>query len=226
MKTGTKNATWPQIKDIGIRVLNLTLDGTDGDAIQRGTEGCSVEDVDRRLKAFLNNGLSFVIKGPSVLVVDRIKPFNPASFIGSGVTIWRGPKDGNGLTGEEAQDATSLARTEIDFAQVLFEHCLKKGESSITGEEKLVRHIAANRIRLDAKIGQCLLEEKDQATLEWMFNTFGITWFELPGTVLRDSDGYRYFLFLYRGDSGRWHWDCSWLDYNRFAQSPSAVLAS
>ena len=221
-----KTATYPQLKDVGIRFLNLNPDGIDSDAIQAGLEGCSVEEVDRRLKAFLNNGLRFIIKGPSVLVVDRTKPFNPAAFVGSGWTIWRGPKDGNGLMGEEEQDARSLKRTEIDFAKVLFEHGIKKGETVITGEEKLARHIAAKHIRLDAKIGQCLFEEKGQVTLEWLYQTFGITWFELPGTVLRSSGGYRAFLAFSRGGGGRWHWNYYWLGSDRRAKNPSAVLAS
>lgn len=220
-----KPATHRQTKDVAIRVLNLNPELVDGDAIQKGTEGCSVEDVDRRLIAFLNNGLSFVIKGPSALHIDRSKPFSPAEFVGSGVTIWRGPKDDDGLTGEEEQDARSLKLTEIDFAQVLFEHCLKDGEAMVTGEEKLLRHIAAGHIRLDAQVGQCLFEEKGWATLEWLYRTFGITWFELPGTVLRDSDGDRCFLYLYRDDTGRWGWNCIWLDDGRRAEGPSALLA-
>lgn len=225
MKTGVKNATWAQIKDIGVRFLNLTLEGTNGDAIQGGLEGFSNDDVDRRLKAFLNNGLRLVIKGPSMLIVDRTKPFNPTAFVGDGWTIWHGPKNGDGLNGDEEQDIRSLKRTEIDFAQVLFEHCLKKGEPSITGEEKLVRHIATKHIRLDAKIGQCLLEEKGQATLEWLYDTFGITWLEFPGTVLRRANGRRCFLYLCRGAYGRWYWGGHWLDDLRSAEDPSALLA-
>lgn len=218
-----KPATFAQTKDIAIRILNLKLEGIDGGAIQRGTEGYSVDDVNRRLVAFLNNGLNFVMKGQNVLLIDRTKPFNPA-VIGSGWTIWRGPKDGDGLKGEEEQDARSLALTKVDFSKVLFTACLKKGELYITGEEKLSRHAAANHVRLDANIGQALLEEKDQATLNWMYTTFNITWFELPGTVLRDSNGIRYFLYLYRLGDGRWRWHYRWLGYDRRATFVSAVL--
>ena len=84
----------------------------------------------RRFALFLKNGASFVTKGPGLLVVDRTKPFDPSKFIGSGWTIWRGPKDGDGLTGEEAQDARSLKLVEIDFAKVLFEHGIKKAKLS------------------------------------------------------------------------------------------------
>ena len=217
-----KTATYHQIKDVAVRLLNLSTDGVDGDAIQKGTEGYSTDDVNRRLKAFLNNGLSFIMKGPGALIVDRAKPFDEGKYL----PIWRGPKDGNGLKGKEEQDARSLALTEFDFAKVLFTACLKDGESVITGEEKLMRHIATKHIRLDAKAGQCLFEEKGQATLEWLYQTFDITWFELPGTVLRNDDGYRFFLCLCRGGGGLWYWDYNWLGYDRDAENPSAVLAS
>lgn len=219
-----KTATHDQIKDVAIRVLNLKKDMIDGDAIQRGTEGCSADDVNRRLVAFLNNGLSFVMKSPGVLLIDRNEPFDPATFIGGGWTIWRGAMNGDGLNGSEAQDSASLNLIEIDFSKVLFTTCLKEGESYITGEEKLSRHAVANQISLDAKIGQALLEEDGQATLSWLYTTLNITWFELPGTVLRDSPGYRYFLFLGRGDGGRWSWRSGWLDGNRYVAHVSAVL--
>ncbi len=167
-----------------------------------------------------------IIKGPSSLIVDRIKPFDAAKFIGSGTTIWRGPKNGDGFTGEEEQDLASLTLTEFDFSKVLFEHCIKEGETVITGEEKLARHIAAKHIRLDARIGQGLYEEKGQATLEWLYQTFDVDWVELPGTTLRDSDGVRYFLFLYRDGYGRWRWFYGWLGRGRDVRRPSAVLAS
>ena len=221
-----KNATYDQIKDLAVRVLNLNKGKLDGAAYDRGTQGFSNEDVANRLIAFVNNGLSFIMKGPSALIIDRTRSFNPVTFFGNDWTIWRGAKESDGLTGEEAQDATSLALAEIDFAKALFTVCLKEGETTITGEEKLVRHIAAKHVRLDARVGQCLFEEKGQATLEWLYQNFGITWFELPGTVLRNSDGDRCFLYLFRSGDGRWGWDCCWLDYVRRAGGLSAVLAS
>lgn len=221
-----KTATHDQIKDVAIRILNLKLEGIDGGAIQRGTEGYSVDDVNRRLVAFLNNGLNFVMKSLGVLLINRTKSFDPVTFFGSGWTIWRGAKDGDGLKGEEDQDARSLALTEVDFSKVLFTACLKKGEPHITGEEKLSRHMAANHVRLDAWVGQALLEEDGQATLNWLYTTFNITWFELQGTVLCGSDGGRYFLCLYRDGGGEWHQSYYWLGHNRFATNMSAVLVT
>lgn len=221
-----KTATEGQLRDFAIRVLNLNRADLDGEAYQRGTEGFSNGEVATRVAAFVNNGLSFVMKGPGVLVIDRTKSFDPAKFIGDGWTIWRGPKNRNGLEGEEEQDARSLELTEFDFAKALFTACLTEGEARITGEEKLARHLAAGHIRLDARVGQALFEEKGHATLEWLYQTFGITWFELPGTTLRGADGLRYFLCLCRGDDGQWSWDYDWLGNGRDVKFPSAVLAS
>ena len=207
---------------IGRVMRNTNWSELDGDILQQGVIGMSEQEFGRRFTQFLKNGANFVMKGPGALIVDRTKPFDTNKFL----PIWRGPKDGNGLTGEEEQDTRSLKHTEIDFAKAIFTVCLKDGESAITGEEKLARHTAAKHIRLDAKVGQDLLEEKGQATLEWLFNTFGIVWFELPGTTLRYSNGRRYFLCLYRDDDDRWRWSYYWLDSYRYARNPSAVLAS
>ena len=43
---------------------------------------------------------------------------------------------------------------------------------------------------------------------------------------LRNSNGNRYFLYLYRNDNGRWNWDYNWLDNNRNANNPSVLLAT
>ena len=175
---------------------------------------------------FLKNKARVIVGNLKSLAIDRTNPFNPTEFIGSGVTIWRGPADGNGLEGVEEQDARSLALTKISLANLSFEHMLKGEERLITGEEKLKRHIAAGHILPDAKIAQVLYEEPGQVTLRQLHQTFGVTWMEFPGTTLRRSGGYRYFLYLDRGGVGRWGWRYSWLDNDRIASNPSVVFAS
>lgn len=196
------------------------------DPLQSDVIQLSRDELGRRFTAFLNNGCQLVIKGPSALVIDRTRLFDPAKFIGKGSSIWRGSADSNGLEGEEDQDSRSLALTEIDFSKVAFEHFLKEGESSITGEGKLIRMKADPCIRYDAKVGQALFEEKGQATLRWLYDTYGITWFELAGTVLRGSGGGRYFLYLDRDVGGSWNWDYRWLGCGRSAGGVSPVSAS
>jgi len=164
-----------------------------------------------------------------ILAINRAKPFDPAAFIGANWAIWRGPADADGLKGEERQDARSLALTEVDFTKARFETCLAEGETVITGEQRLTRLLDQKKdcIRADDNIGAALLNEPGQVTLEWLYQTHGVTWFELPGTELRSPNGYRRFLCLCRTDDGRWHWGYDrWLGNDRGAGSPALVFAS
>ena len=174
---------------------------------------------------FIRNNFSLIVGELKSLAIDRSEPFNPTEFIGSGVTIWRGPARGAGLEGEEEQTRQSQDMTEIFLANLRFEHMLQEGESTITGEEKLKRHLADEYILLDAKIGQILYEEPGQVTLEWLHKNFRVTWMEFPGTTLRGSGGGRGFLCLDRDDVGRWHRACHWLAYERDVRRVS-VLSS
>lgn len=203
--------------------LDTNWSAVDPDKVQAQFIEQSKEERGRQWTAFLNNGGRLVIKGPSVLVIDRSKPFDPTRFLGNDSSIWRGPADGKGL--EEDQDPRSVALTEVDFSGIAFDHFLKEGEQTITGEEKLVRMKADPRVRYDAGVGVALLDEKGQATLRFLHDTYGITWMEFA-TVLRDSGGDRCFLDLCRGDGGSWDWDCGWLDGGRIRDRVSPVSAS
>jgi hypothetical protein len=165
-----------------------------------------------RFASFLQNGCQFEIKGPSVLTVDRSKPFNPEKFIGKG---WK-----------TLEEERALLISSIDFSKVTFENALREGEATITGEEKLVRLVSGGNIRLDAKTGQALFEEKGQGTLRFLYDTYGISWMEFAGTVLRNDDGGRYFLSLRRVHDGSWSWGYGWLGGDRDATSVSPLLAS
>lgn len=145
--------------------------------------------------------------------INRKKPFDPKTFIGSNWSI-------------ESQNEASLKLKEIDLSQVLFEQCLEAGESWITGEEKLKRLQAKGGILLDAAVGQALYEEKGQKTLRALYNEKKIDWVEFPGTILCRSGGPRYFFCLDRRDDGSWDWCYDWLVYGRRAGGVSARLAS
>lgn len=161
-----------------------------------------------------------------ILSINRAQPFNPAAFIGADWTIWRGPADGKGLKGDEQQDAHSLALTEVDFTTARFETGLVEGETVITGEQRLSRLREKPIVRADANIGVALLNEPGQITLEWLYQTHGVTWFELPGTELRNPHGFRRILYLYRRDDGQWYWYFYWLGSGRGARNPALVFAS
>lgn len=168
------------------------------------------------------------MKAVTSFQIDRQRVFSPATLIERGWTIWRGPINGNGLEGGEVQDARALALTELDLSRLRFEPCLKAQAKSIAGEEKIRRltEEMSDCIRLDAMLGQQLLEEPGQATLEWLYRNRKITWFDLPGTILRHLFGRRYVLYLYRHDDGRWGWGYRWLYDIWGAEDPSGLLAS
>jgi len=165
---------------------------------------------------------------PAPLAIDRTTPFNPETFIGRGWKIWRGPKNGDGLIGEEEQDKRSLALTQFDPTKITkanFQTGLKAGEVVITGEVKLAR-VMLGMIQADAKIAEALYKEDGQKTLRYLFDILGVTWLEFLGTILRAPDGCRYVLYLYRDDSGEWDWVCDWLGGVRGASHPALGFAS
>ena len=109
--------------------------------------------------------------------------------------------------------------TEIDFSKVDFVHCLAKGETSITGEEKLARLKADNRIRYGATVFMGLWNDyqarKEESVLETLYRTEKIDSIDFFGDVLLGPDGDPYVLCLYRGDTNwlrQWNWlGRSWL---------------
>ena len=183
------------------------------------------KEAGRQFTAFLKNGGKFTFKESTKMIIDRAKPFNSAEFIGSDWNVWRGPKDGNGLEGEEEQDGGALVLTEVDIGMIRLENMLKPGETSVNGEEKLRRLEKAGHTRLDAKVLQTLWENQYLIPEKWKEKTNGqATYIFFDGTVLWYFSG-RYVLSLY-WDGGEWRRSCGWLDSNWHANDPSAVLAN
>ncbi len=182
--------------------------------------GQAGKERQEQIKAFLRG---YAIIQMVKRLVRRVS-FEP-SMIGQGWSWWLGPRNGQGLEGEELDcNKRSLALNEVDFCQVLREHCLKEGEGRISGEEKLQRLMVLNVIRLDPGFGWALFKEAGQKTLQWLRETFGMTYLDFFGRVLRDPDGHRCVLFLY-WLGGQWNWDASWLELDWDRHHPSAVLA-
>ncbi|KKT18501.1 MAG: hypothetical protein UW02_C0030G0001 [Candidatus Nomurabacteria bacterium GW2011_GWB1_43_7] len=149
----------------------------------------------------------------SLLSIDRTKPFNPAFFIiGTGWSI-------------DEEDQRSLSLTKVDLTKVRLETMLKSNENVITGgEEKLERLKEAGYIRLDAKILWTLWENQSLIPESWKEKINGnIRFIYFDGTVLQDSNGDRYVLYL-DWDDGKWSWNVYWLDSRWFVYGPSAVL--
>ena len=181
------------------------------------------------LKRYLQNGIEgkfFFGESKSFLT----KSFKPAEFIGKGWTVWKGPIDGDGLSGEEDVDKRSLSLSEIKLASLFFETCLKEGEKPIKGEEKLRRlKERPDLIRLGGNVFLGLWFDyqanKKNSAMEWLFQNRKITYLDFFGLILRYPDGDRRVLYLYR-DGGGWSWHCSWLGNAWAAGDLSVVCAS
>lgn len=163
---------------------------------------------------------------PDIIRIDRSTPFNPVHFLGEGWSIWKGSADGDGFSGEEDQDARSLALTEIDLSLVRLETCLEEDESYITCEERQRRLKEAGFIRLDAQVFQYLWDHKEKIPEIWKERMCTRAIFvSFDGTGLRSPNGNRVVLCLYWSD-GEWDWDYRWLDNDWSSDFLSAVLAS
>ncbi len=160
----------------------------------------------------------------NALLIDRTQPFNPSTFIGDGWSIWKGPIDGDGLEGEEAQDQRSLALYQLDLSAIRFRTMLKRGETSITGRERLERLKTSGNICLDAKVFQTLWENKNLIPESWKKKMEGDPHFiYLDGTILCGPDGRCYVLSFYWLDK-KWRWSYRLLHNNWGASRSSSVL--
>lgn len=209
---------------MSVLALNTNWDALDSETLQQVIN--DPRRVGAEFTAFLKNGGRVIVGEPKVVPIDRSKPFDPATFIGRGWTIWKGPANGDGLSGDEEQDTRSLVLTEVDLTDVRFKAMLEGRETSVKGETKLERLKKAGHIRLDAKVFQTLWENQILIPERWKEKTNGdITYIFFDGTVLRDSVGNRCVLCLFWND-GAWLWSVRWLGSGFSADDPSAVLAS
>ncbi|MFA5986133.1 MAG: hypothetical protein WC819_02165 [Parcubacteria group bacterium] len=179
--------------------------------------------------AFIENRFRLTINNSKLLLT---KPFDPTEFLGKGWTVWKGSADGDGLTGERDVDPRSETLTEIELTKFVFETCLRTKEKSIDCEEKIrrLKEKKSDLIRFGGNVFLAIWEDYQEnginGALEWLYQNFGITFLDFSGLILRDSNGWRYVLFLLRGDDGTWTWNHFWLGLRYAADRPSACCAS
>ncbi len=191
---------------------NADWDNLDSDTIQKIIN--DPRQAGQQFTAFLRNGGKVIVGEPKVVAINRNR-FNPKKFIGDGWSILN-----------DETDARSIALTELDLTKVQHVTMLKDGETYVKGEEKLKRLKASDYIRLDADIFLTLWENQHLIPESWKEKVNGNTrYIFFDGTVLRNSGGSRYVLYLY-WDDGQWSWDVDWLGFDWDDDYPSAVLAS
>lgn len=209
--------------------MQVNWDEVDGDRLQTKVIDLTPEEFGRRFTAFLQNDCRLIFGDQKSILT---KPFDPAGFLGKGWTIWKGPIDGDGLSGEEDIDPRSLAMTEVELAKFVFETCLRSGEKSIIGEEKLrwLKEEKPEFIRFGGNVFYGLWLDykanKENSALEWLHRNFGVTFMDFLGLILRGPYGDRDALYLCRRGDGGWYWRYDWLDRQWDADSPSAGCAS
>lgn len=229
-----KEVSRGQALEVSSRCGNGTLidwGEIDGDKLQAEVVVLPPEEIGRRMTAFIKNGMRFILGGLKVVCPQ----FDPAKFfvdegVGEGRTFWRGPKDGNGLEGEEERDKIAAALPELDFATAKFLACLKKGEPYIPGEVRLVRLRELHRTIYGANQFLGLWQDyqscqnKADSVLEKLHSQGLIgDYVDFPGDVLRAPSGHRCVLYLYRSVGGSWYWRYHWLDHYFNEQHVSAV---
>lgn len=199
-----------QALQVAARVATqVNWDDLDGDSLQEKVIDLTPEEFGTRFTAFLKNGAQFIVAGAMAILT---KTFSPSKFIGNGWTIWKGPVDGDGLSGEEDKDERSLKISRLEATKIVFNNCLKEGETSVKGEEKIrrLKNEKPELIRLGGNAFLGLWEDYKangaNSILEWLYKSKGIRFIDFPGLVLRGPDGFRCILCLCRDDDGQWDW--------------------
>lgn len=155
------------------------------------------------------------------------KPFDPAEFLGKGWQTWKGPVNGNGISGEEDIDLRTLTLSEIEVAKFLFETGLREGEETIPGEEKLrrLKEEKPGFIRCGGNVflGLWLDYEanKENSVIEGLFRNLKIGSMDFFGQILRHPSAVRHALCLVRRGNGKWFRDTSWLENASLSKCPS-----
>lgn len=185
-------------------------------------------EAGRQFELFLKNQARVIIYGPKL---NPAKSFSPTKFMGKGYTTWKGPADGDGLSGEEDVDSRSFALSKIEIANFVFERdYLREEESFAKGEDKLRRlKEKTNHIRFGGNVFLSLWLDYKANTrnsiVEWMYQNMNVTSMGFFGQVIRGPLGHRSIIYLYHHDGFDWRWFHCYLT-DRGANTPSVGCAS
>lgn len=116
-------------------------------------------------------------------------------------------------------DVRAARLTEVDFAMVSGETCLRPEDDGVmSGSEKLRRLREGGNILLGPNAFLALWREKDHQTLEWLYHEKNASFFEFYGELLEDRGGSLFVLCIFREEHGNWRWGYLWIGQNRAAR--------
>lgn len=197
---------------ISVLANNVCWDELDAKIVQQIID--NPQEAGRQFTQFCKNSAKVFIYLVTSLVLKLVDKFSHTEFLGDDWKI---------VERDEREDSL----TEIDWSKVDFATCLKDDEPRITGEEKLKRLKATDKIRLGGRAFLTLWEDyqekKEVSVLKQLYNTKGIAYVDFFGLVLQAPHGSRRVLCLYRVGDGSWHWSYGWLAGAWVARCFSAV---
>lgn len=206
-----KGATRDQVKEVIARfATQVDWEEIERTSLQEDVINLRPEEFKKRFTEFLKRGArpGFIggLKSVTTKSLSLLKPLD------QGWSVWKGPFDGDGLSGEEDIDYRSLALVEVELTRFVFKSFPQKGKSLISREEKLrrLKEEHPGFIRFGGNVFQGLWEDHQvngkNSCLEWLYWNLGITDMDFFGLVLRDPDCRRCTLNLCRFDDGQWRW--------------------
>lgn len=167
---------------------------------------------------------NFQIKNAGEQKTIKAKLFNPVKFLGSGWSIWKGPADGDGLSGDEDVCPKASAIKEVELSKVIFKNCMNGDEERISVKEGIDRLNESDDFTgfgLGIFLGfwEDYQIHREFSVLERLHQDFGVWELYFPGTILRNPNGERIIIFLGRTEEGVW-------DYVDFCDDSSVIRKS
>lgn len=219
--------------DVSLRLLNKFFAAAT-EAGWTPVEIDAVAEDPKQLSRFreVQLGLAY-IRSSEQLILDCSKPLDIAKFFGAGVSIWRGPRDGDGMSGKLDIDPRADRLTTVDYGRVFFYSCLNKG---FVDYEYKINRLKARKKEIIRHGGQQLLalwtdyqERHEKSVLDQLRRTREITYLDFPGLILRNKYGLRHVPYLsWNATANIWYMDLSDLlnGWSNYQYSPVSFVNS
>jgi hypothetical protein len=137
--------------------------------------------------------------------------FNPEDFFGKGWSIWKGPRDGDGLEGEEECDKRFKFLPKAVYLNSVEFITHEKRDNPTTGFQEIYLLKEFGYVPCGASAYLALVQDyvscqdKAKSVLEMIYNKHHAH-IDFCADILRCPEGCPYVLYLCRGDDNKWHW--------------------